>query len=162
MSRVRYVVGLVHGPDGAIAVLDDRARVVDLTPMPVLAVGRAGRAEVDPVALADLLRRLKPREVVVDRIQVCPPKARASWHRGRGVAEGVVAALGLPVSLLLDAASMARVAEWHSDPAAVRRQAAHEWPALAETFGLGPSSLARAALLARGRLRDRGVIGWHQ
>ncbi len=159
--RLRYVAGLVFGPEGALALLDDRARVVELAPMPVLANGRAGRAEVDPVALAALLRHMRPREVVVDRIQWAPRRGRASWFRGRGVAEGVMAALALPIGLVLDAPCMARIADWHAE-AAVRRQAVSDWPALAETFGLGPASLARAAELARARLRDRGVIGFHE
>ena len=158
--RVRYVVGLVYGPEGALALLDDRARVVELLPMPVVANGRAGRAEVDPVALAALLRQMRPREVVVDRIQFCPRQGRASWHRGRGAAEGVIAALELPIGLVLDAPLMTRTADWHSD-AAVRRQAVFDWPGLAETFALGPASLARAAELARARLRDRGLIRFH-
>ena len=159
--RVRHIAGLVFGPEGALALLDDRARVVELVPMPVVANGRAGRAEVDPFALAALLRQMRPREVVVDRIQWCPATGRASWHRGRGAAEGVMAALGLPIGLVLDAPCMARLADWHSG-AAVRRQAVFDWPALSETFALGPASLARAAQLARARLRDRGVIGFHE
>lgn len=159
--RVRYVAGLVYGPEGALALLDDRARVVELVPMPVVANGRAGRAEVDPVALTTLLRQMRPREVVVDRIQWAPRQGRASWFRGRGVAEGVIAALGLPMGLVFDAPCLTRLADWHSEPA-VRRQAVLDWPALSETFALGPASLARAAELARARLRDRGVIGFHE
>ena len=97
-------LGLDPGKAGGVAVLDAEGMVVELRVMPTVRASR-GRPEVDVPALVGLIASHRLCFVTAEKLQPMPSKlggGAANFARGygRGLVEGVCAALEVPLQLV--------------------------------------------------------------
>lgn len=88
-------LGIDPGLHGALAWTKD-GRILKVEDVPMLCEGR--QKTVDAAALADLLRKLKPDQAVIERVGARPTDAKASafaFGRITGALEAVVMAEGI-------------------------------------------------------------------
>jgi crossover junction endodeoxyribonuclease RuvC len=140
------ILGIDPGLGGALAWLDDLGHLIEVRDMPV------SGGEILPAVLADMLNaeRRRPVHAFLERVASRPGQGVASmfkFGRGVGQVEGVLAALGVPVSLVTPA-------KWKgslripADKGAARIRAAQLWPGLAGTFArVKDDGRAEAALI---------------
>jgi crossover junction endodeoxyribonuclease RuvC len=162
------IAGIDPGLSGAVALLDaETGLVIDVFDMPILALSRGGKAkrELDAHALAGALGRDRIGHAFVEQVGAMPGQGVSSvfaFGKAYGIAIGVLATLGLPMSFVAPAAwKRALQVPAAKDGARARASqlmpaAAHHWPlvkhdgraeaALIAYWGLRQlSSLARAA-----------------
>ena len=104
-------IGIDPGLSGAIAFLDTEKGHLSIIDMPVLEVKRNNKLkrELSPVALADILRAgIGPfgpvPHSVLERVGAMPGQGVSSvfsFGRSVGIVEGVLAALMIPVTIIL-------------------------------------------------------------
>lgn len=97
----RIIIGIDPGLSGALAVLDG-GRLVDAIDMPVVEIVRNSKRkrEIDPAALASILRPLAGSVAVLERVGAMPKQGVSSmfaFGRSVGMVEGALAALAIPV-----------------------------------------------------------------
>jgi len=102
------VLGIDPGLSGAAAWLDTSGALA-VVDMPVLQIDRGKKAkrEVDAAGLAELVRQHRPDVAIVERVGAMPGQgvtSMFSFGRSAGVIEGVLAGLGVPVTLVAPAA----------------------------------------------------------
>ena len=96
------IIGIDPGLSGAIAELD--SGVILVSDMPTFAVKRGNKTRrfVDPVRLAAILRILySPDHIILEEVASMPKQGVAStfsFGRAFGIVEGVIGALGIPVT----------------------------------------------------------------
>lgn len=100
--------GIDPGLSGAIAFLDTAEGRCDVHPMPTLALSRSGKnkREIDAYALADLLRSVRIGHAFVELVGPMPGQGVSSvgaFMRGYGVVLGVIATVGIPLTLVAPA-----------------------------------------------------------
>jgi crossover junction endodeoxyribonuclease RuvC len=153
--RRSAVVGIDVGIGGALALLDQDGRLLELEDMPVLHDGSGGRAAVNAPLLAAILTRWHARQVFCEFVAARPGEGAVgafSFGRCRGVIEGAAAALGLPVAFLTPPAwkrtvGIARGKDGAKD--AARSEAIRRWPDKASLFArVKDDGRAEAALIA--------------
>ena len=132
------LVAVDIGRTGALALFAG-CELVEIADMPTLDDGPAGRPTINAPLLAALLRRWVPNEAVVEHVAARPgeaPSGAFAFGRSRGVIEGVLGALTIPVQFVTPAWWKRRVGipagRDHKDTA--RSVAIARWPHLAETF----------------------------
>ncbi len=142
------IVGIDPGMSGAIAWLSDAGHLIETRDMPTGKIN--GKSEMIPAALADMLRQRNATHAFVERVASRPGAGVASsfnFGRGYGQIEGVLAALGVPVTLVTPAKWKAGL-RLPADKSAARLRAAQLWPGLAGTFArVKDDGRAEAALL---------------
>ena len=128
------LVGIDPGLSGAIAWLDNEGRLIEVRDLPVAKAN--GKSELMPAALADMLRERPATHAFVERVAARPGAGVSgmfNFGRGYGQIEGVLAALGVPVTLVTPAKWKAAL-RIPADKSAARLRAAQLWPGLAGTF----------------------------
>ena len=91
------------GNEGALALLSDAGSILDIADVPCVADGVRGRQTVNPALLAAIIRRWAPGSAFCEYVGPRPTDAKIAafaFGRCRGVIEGTLAALGVPVTML--------------------------------------------------------------
>lgn len=96
------VIGIDPGMSGAIAQFDE-GRLRAITDMPVVVIkrGKGNKREIALPQLVAIIRLMAPDHVWLERVGAMPGQgvtSMFSFGRGVGQIEGVLAALGVPVS----------------------------------------------------------------
>ena len=97
------ILAIDPGASGALAFFSVTAGTLDVVDIPVMEIVRNGKAkrEISPRLLANEIRQRMPSVVVLERVGAMPGQGVSSmfqFGRGLGMAEGVIAALGLPLT----------------------------------------------------------------
>lgn len=155
------IIGIDPGVSGAIAFLSPSGDLLDVVDMPCLADGAKGRRTVNAPLLASILWKRTPAHAYVELITSRPTDAKVaafSFGRCRGCIEGVLGAIGVPVTMLA-------VPSWRravglpvgSTKDMARGEAIRRWPDKAEMFarkmddGRAESALVAVAGIVRAR-----------
>lgn len=136
------VIGCDPGLDGALALLTSAGELVDVTDMPTLLDGAAGRRAINAPLVAAQARAWGASAAYVELVGARPgegPVGAFSFGRCRGILEGVFGALGVPVTMLAPAwwkrrAGIPPGKEGAKD--AARSEAIRRWPGMADRFAL--------------------------
>jgi crossover junction endodeoxyribonuclease RuvC len=150
-----YCIGIDPGFSGAVAVIGDgEIRIYD-APIAKVKSGRKTHSEMIPQMMVNILKTYVFREthVFIEKVGVMPGQGIASsgaFMRGYGMWEGVVAALGLPYTLVHPARwKKAMMGDMGKDKDAARLRAAQLFPAAAEGLSrVKDDGRAEALLLA--------------
>jgi hypothetical protein len=153
-------IGIDPGNSGAICLVSAALELLAFEDMPCIADGTKGRQTINAPLLANIVRRWAPAAAYVELIGPRPTDAKVaafSFGRCRGVIEGTLGALGVPVMMLT-------VPTWRRAvglPAGAtkdmaRGEAVRRWPARADWFRrIGDHNRAEACLIAvAGLLRE--------
>jgi hypothetical protein len=133
------VIGIDPGSvTGAISVVDEACGLLDVIDMPTTREAN-GKTSTSAPLLAAFLARTRARVVFCEFVSARPTDARVAafaFGRARGVVEGCVGALGLPI-VFITSPVWKRLADIppgveHKDLA--RTRAIARWPAHAERF----------------------------
>ena len=148
------VVAIDIGIEGAIATLTSDERLVDVSDMPCLRDGPAGRRAINAPLLAEIVAKSHASLAFVEYVGARPGEGAVgafSFGRAKGIIEGVMAALGIPVTFIAPAAWKNRAGikpgkEGAKD--AARSEAIRRWPAHAALFArVKNDGRAEAALI---------------
>jgi crossover junction endodeoxyribonuclease RuvC len=163
------VLGVDIGSRGAIALVSwDGASLdlVDVLDMPCLNDGPAGRRAVNPPLLAEIVAKAHASKAYVELVGARPGEGAVgafAFGRSRGVVEGVLGALSVPVAHIAPASWKRAVGlpmgrEGAKDVA--RSAAIRRWPAKAHLFArVKDDGRAEAALIAvAGLLRGGSYV----
>jgi crossover junction endodeoxyribonuclease RuvC len=132
------VLGIDIGNAGALAVLAD-GELIAVHNMPILRDGPAGRPAVNAPLLAEIVARSHATQAFVEFVAARPGESATgafSFGRSRGVIEGVLGALSLPISFVTPQSWK----RFHSIPPGpdkkdlARSKAIALWPTKAELF----------------------------
>jgi crossover junction endodeoxyribonuclease RuvC len=156
------VIGVDIGVSGALAVLDGDDLVV-VHDMPCLNDGPQKRRTINPALLASLIKETNAAKAFVEFVGPRPKEGAVgafAFGRSRGVVEGVLATLNIPIEFLTPPAWKRLVgvrAGKHGVKDAARSQAIRRWPSKAAMFArVKDDGRAEAALIAiAGLLRER-------
>lgn len=166
LARTMKSLGIDPGVTGAVAVFDG-ATLVACFDIPTIKPGK--RTRVNAGALAGMLREHMPiSHAYIERVGSRPGEGAVgafSFGHTAGTIEGVVAALGIPVTLVTPASWKPAAGLNGSDKARSRARASQLFPRHAALFArVKDDGRAEAALIGWiGRTRDgvaRGAIEW--
>ena len=167
LSATRFL-GVDIGNRGALALLERRGEHLDLIQtfdMPVLRDGLAGRPALNAPLVAEIIAKTHASMAYVELVHARPGEGAVgafAFGRSRGVVEGVLAALSIPV-VHIAPASWKRAVGLPAGHArakdAARSDAIKRWPAQAALFArVKDDGRAEAALIAvAGLLRERAA-----
>ena len=97
---MRYSIGIDNGLNGGIVVLDDRSRVVDKTPMPVIGTKQK---DYDKNTIIQFLYYYKNSDVYLEKAQPYHRDGKKQSFKtgfGYGVIQGILTAMGLPFEVV--------------------------------------------------------------
>jgi crossover junction endodeoxyribonuclease RuvC len=149
------IFGIDLGISGALAVLSPVGELLEVHDMPTLNDGPAGRRAVNAALLAGIVAKSHAVKAYVEFVGARPGESAVgafSFGGSRGVVEGVMAALGLPVAFLTPPqwkrlAGIPPGRDGAKD--AARSEAIRRWPAQAALFAhVKDDGRAEAALIA--------------
>ncbi len=149
------VLGIDIGISGALALLDDHGRLIEVADMPVLADGAKNRRTVNAALLAEIVYKSQAKRAFIEYVGPRPGEGAVgafSFGRSRGVIEGVLAACGVPAVFITPPAWKKIIGippgkEGAKD--AARSQSLRRWPAHAGKFArVMDHGRAEAALIA--------------
>ncbi|MDQ2696926.1 MAG: hypothetical protein M3Z21_16430 [Pseudomonadota bacterium] len=151
-------LGVDPGISGALAVLDADGALVDHLHMPIIQGGK--RARVNAAALAQFLAGFQGQRLTayVERVGAMPGQGSASmfsFGHSAGVLEGVLAALEIPLELVVPAAWKRHHGLIGRPKDAARARAVHLYPA-APLHRKRDAGLADAILIGRYGLERAG------
>jgi crossover junction endodeoxyribonuclease RuvC len=157
-----FILGIDPGAQGAIALLTPSGEMVRITDMPTVSVKRGTRQvnEVSAPALTALVRWAvgicNPSvSAVVEKVHSMPGQGVASmfaFGRAVGVIEGVLAGLGIPMSMVTPQ-EWRRVCRVRQGKDGSRARAMELWPNEAHVFSrVKDDGRAEAALIGRSAL----------
>jgi crossover junction endodeoxyribonuclease RuvC len=155
------IVGIDPGANGAIAILDERGELVEVHDMPAIEE-TAGRPSTNAPLLATLMAKTRASIAYCEFVGARPTDARAAafaFGRARGVIEGVVGALALPIVFLTPPTwkRLADIPPGVENKDLARARAISKWPAMAEHFARKRDvDRAEAALIGWAGLRREG------
>jgi crossover junction endodeoxyribonuclease RuvC len=97
------ILAIDPGASGALAFFSVATGTLDVVDMPVMEIVRNGKTkrEISPRLLANEIRQRMPSVAVLERVGAMPGQGVSSmfaFGRGLGQTEGVIAALGLPIT----------------------------------------------------------------
>lgn len=150
----RLILGIDPGAHGAVAVLDRDGNLLGVHDMPSIEEF-AGRPATNAPLLAAIIAKTGACTAYCEFVAARPTDARVAafaFGRARGVIEGVVGALGIPITFLTPATwkRAANIPPGAANKDIARARAIAKWPIKAELF-------------ARKRDVDRAeaaLIGW--
>jgi crossover junction endodeoxyribonuclease RuvC len=156
------ILGIDIGARGAVAVVTRAGELIDVSDMPCLNDGPAGRRAVNAALLAETIARAHASKAFVELVGSRPGEGAVgafAFGRSRGVVEGVLGALSVPLALIAPAAwkRTARLPAGRSGAKDAARSAAiARWPGKAALFArVKDDGRAEAALIAvAGLLRE--------
>ncbi len=133
------VIGIDPGLGGALALLTSDGALVDLDDMPVLQDGAAGRRAINAPLLAARVRAWGAGQAFCELVGPRPGEGAVGafgFGRSRGIIEGTLGALGVPVVMLAPAWWKRRVdiAPGADRKDEARSKAIARWPTMAERF----------------------------
>lgn len=127
---MKLYLGVDPGASGALVVLGDAGVLIEAAAMPTYRVGRASRVNVQ--ALSGWLRRQgKIEHAYMERVGAMPGQGVSSmfaFGHSAGAVEGVIAALGIPVTLIEPQAWKRSAGLIGADKDASRTRAAQLYP----------------------------------
>lgn len=144
------IVGIDPGLSGAIAWLSADGHLIEARDLPVAKTN--GRSQLMPAVLAGWLMEMnrRPTHAFLERVATRPGEGAVgafSFGRGYGQIEGVLAAVGVPVTLVTPQRWKGALGV-PADKSAARLRASQLWPGLAGTFArVRDDGRAEAALL---------------
>lgn len=157
-------IGIDPGVMGAMAVLDDKFRCIELHDMPTMPLGKK-HLQINAAALADLFNHYPPCHVYLEEVHAMPKQGVSStfnFGTSYGVVQGVCGALDFPLILVRPAAwkKSARLVGKPKD--AARTLAQHLYPeqnlSLKKHLGRADALLiARFGELVQNSIRRRKV-----
>ncbi len=148
------VLGIDPGVSGAVALLTAEGALIDVVDMPTLADGTAGRRAINAPLLAAQVRVWGPGLAYCEFVGARPGEGAVgafSFGRCRGVIEGTLGALAVPVQMVAPAWWKRRVGipPGADKKDAARSEAIRRWPAKAALFARKKDDgRAEAALIA--------------
>jgi crossover junction endodeoxyribonuclease RuvC len=151
---MRQIIGIDVGNCGALALLDDSGELLAVEDMPILKDGPAGRPAVSAPLLAAIIVRWRPDRAFVEYVGARPgegPTGAFSFGRSRGTIEGVLAATGVPATMITAPSwkrcvGIAPGKEGAKD--AARAEALRRWPSKGALFARArDDGRAEAALI---------------
>ena len=103
------IIGIDPGVHGAIARLDLTHGLIEVIDMPslIVKVGKSNKTRISPQALASYIAGHKPSHAYVEAVHAMPGQGVSStfaFGQALGQIEGVLAALGVPVTYVTPAA----------------------------------------------------------
>lgn len=138
------ILGIDPGKSGAIAWLSDAGHLVEVRDLPVTKEG------LMPSVLAEWVRERAATHAFLERVAARPGAGVSgmfNFGRGYGQIDGVLAALGVPVTLVAPSKWKADL-RLPADKSASRERAARLWPGLAGCFArVKDDGRAEAALI---------------
>jgi crossover junction endodeoxyribonuclease RuvC len=135
-----HIVGIDPGIEGAIAILSPGGDLIDVRDLPTLPDGPAGRRRVNPALLVDELVKTHARCAYVELVNSRPTDghvAAFSFGVTRGLLEGCLAALAVPVTMLAPTSWKRCIGlppGKENAKALSRAEACRRWPASAGLF----------------------------
>jgi len=156
------ILGVDIGVSGAIAIMTGDGDLVEIHDMPTLGDGPKGRRAVNGPLLAEIIGKAGYSRAFVELVGARPGEGSVgafAFGRSRGVVEGVLAALGVPVTLIAPPSWKRAVGippgkEKAKD--ASRSEAIRRWPLKAALFArVKDDGRAEAALIAVAGLMKR-------
>jgi crossover junction endodeoxyribonuclease RuvC len=149
------ILGIDPGVNGGIAVLDAGGDLLSVVDMPSLRDGPAGRRNVNAPLLAEIVAKSHATQAFVEYVGARPGEGAVggfAFGRSRGVIEGVLAALGVPIAFLTPPAwkRLVRIAPGNEGAKdAARSGANRRWPDNAGLFARArDDGRAEACLIA--------------
>ncbi len=156
------VIGIDPGLNGAMALLTSDGVLLDLADMPVLADGTGGKRAINAALLAVQVRTWAPGLAYCEFVGARPGEGAVgafSFGRSRGVIEGALGALAVPVQMIAPASWKRRVGipPGPDRKDAARSEAIRRWPGKADRFArVKDDGRAEACLIAMAGLMRRG------
>jgi crossover junction endodeoxyribonuclease RuvC len=146
------VLGIDIGAHGAPALLSKAGDFIDVTDMPVLCDGPNSRPTVNAALLAAIVHRWAPQSAFVEYVGARPGEGAVqgfSFGRSRGVIEGVLGTLAIPVTWITAPSWKRCLGLSFASKDAARSEAIRRWPAQAALFArVRDDGHAEAALIA--------------
>jgi crossover junction endodeoxyribonuclease RuvC len=153
-------IGIDIGVQGAIAILDQCAGLVEIHDMPVLQDGPKGRRAINAPLLAAVIFKSHSDHAFVESVNARPgegPTGAFAFGRARGVIEGVLAAAGVPVTFVTPPAWKRAIGLNFASKDASRAEAIRRWPNHAALFARKrDDGRAEAGLIAIAGLMRKG------
>jgi crossover junction endodeoxyribonuclease RuvC len=156
------IIGIDPGAHGAIAILDESGSLLEVVDMPST-IEANGRSATNAPLFAAILARAHARIAFCEFVGARPTDAKVAafaFGRARGVIEGVVGALGLPIQFLTPPTwkRIAEIPPGTENKDLARTRAIARWPGHAELFARKMDvDRAEAALIAIAGLRREAV-----
>ena len=153
------ILGIDPGLHGAVACLSLDRGLVEVVPMPTVKVrvGKTDKTRIACQALALYIAEQKPSHAFVEAVHAMPGQGVTSmftFGQAFGQIEGVLAALGVPVTYVTPAA-WKREMQVGRDKGSSRMRAMQLWPAHAASFvRVKDDGVAEAALIGLHGLRS--------
>lgn len=145
------IIGIDPGCSGAIVALSDALEPIEWMRMPTYQVGKSSR--VNAAALARFIEPLGVTHAYIESVHAMPGQGVSSmftFGHAAGVAEGVVGALGVPLTMVTPQRWKKAAGLIGTDKDAARARAIQLWPRWDALGKKGEGqALADAALLAR-------------
>ncbi len=149
------VIGIDPGLGGALALLTSDGVLIDIDDMPVLADGAAGRRAINAPLLAARVRAWGAGQAFCELVGPRPGEGAVGafgFGRSRGVIEGTLGALSVPVEMVAPAWWKRRIgipAGKDGTKDLARSEAIRRWPVMADRFARKKDDgRAEAALIA--------------
>jgi len=157
------VLGIDPGLGGALALLTSEGMLVDVDDMPVLSDGAAGRRAINVPLLTARVRAWGADMAFVELVGPRPGEGAVGafgFGRSRGIIEGTLGALAVPVEMVAPAWWKRRVGippGKIGTKDAARSEAIRRWPARADLFArVKDDGRAEACLIAVAGLMRQG------
>jgi len=149
------VLGVDIGVSGALALIDPDGALIAVHDMPCLCDGLAGRRSINAALLAEIIAKSHATTAFVEYVGPRPHEGAVgafAFGRARGVVEGVMAALGLPIAFITPPAwkRIVGIAPGKAGAKdAARSEAVRRWPEKASLFARArDDGRAESALIA--------------
>ena len=157
------VLGIDIGGRGGVAILSEAGELIDVIDMPCLEDGPKGRRSVNAALLAEIIGGAGATLAYVEQVGPRPTDGSVqafAFGRCKGVAEGVLAACGVPVAFLAPPVwkRLVGIAPGKAGAKdAARSEAIRRWPGKAALFSrIRDDGRAEAALIGlAGIMRER-------
>lgn len=151
------IIGIDIGVVGAVSRLSpDGERLFEVTDLPVLKDGPAGRRAINAPLLAEIIQLWRPVKAYVESVGARPGEGAVgafAFGRSRGVVEGVLGACKVPIVWIAPASWKRTVGLTLASKDAARAMAIARWPASAALFArVKDDGRAESCLVAVGGL----------
>lgn len=147
---MNYAIGIDPGSSGAMVVLAD-GEPIEWEMMPTVKLGEKTR--VNGAAVAQFLQHYPGAHVFLEKVGAMPGQGVSSmftFGHAAGVVEGVVAALGIPYTLVTPQSWKKRAGLLKSEKDASRARCVQLYPSIKELHQKGKGqAIADAILIAR-------------
>lgn len=151
----KYVIGIDPGTTGTICVLSDNGDYIDHLHMPTMKVGKRNRVNAAAVT-AWLKQYQNDSTCYLEKVQAMPGQgvtSMFSFGHSAGIIEGIVVALGIPVTLVTPQSWKKKAALIGKDKDAARTRAIQLYPGIRDLDLKGKGqALADALLITRTQL----------